>query len=78
MEFPKKAVNTLLPWLLAGLLCDLCMGEMGIFLFVENACINQQFELQQKKCSSPSDEHSLILDISLCFLAWLFYALLIL
>lgn len=54
------------------------MGEMGIFLFVENACINQQFELQQKKCSSPSDEHSLILDISLCFLAWLFYALLIL
>lgn len=47
--------------MLAELLSDLCMGEMGIFLCVENACIAQQFEVQQRKCSSPSDQYSLIL-----------------
>lgn len=54
------------------------MGEMGIFQFVEHTCINQQFEVQQEKYSSPSDQYSLIVDISLCLLVWLFYALLIL
>lgn len=77
VEFPKKAFAILLCWL-PELLCDLCVGEMGIFQFVENAYINQQFEVQQKKCSFSSDQYSLIVDISLCFLAWLFYALLIL
>lgn len=47
--------------MVAELLSDLCMGEMGIFLCVENACITQQFEVQQRKCSSPSDQYSLIL-----------------
>lgn len=48
VEFPKEAFNTSLRWLPAQLHCDLCMGEMGIFQFVENDCINQQFEVQQK------------------------------
>lgn len=67
-SFLKKAFYTLLCWLPAELLCDLCMGEIGIFQFVGNACINQQFEVQQKKCRSPSDQYSLIVDISLCSL----------
>lgn len=74
----QKKLYTLLCWLPAELLCDLCMGEIDIFQFVENACINQQFQVQQKKCSSPSDQYSLIVDISLCSLMWLSYALLIL
>jgi len=34
--------------MLAELLSDICMGEMGIFLCVENACIAWQFEVQEK------------------------------
>lgn len=43
-----KEIKTSLPKILAELLSDLCMGEMGMFLCVENACITQQFEVQQK------------------------------
>lgn len=47
--------------MLAELLSDLCTGKRGIFLCVENACITQQFEVQQKKRSSLSDQYNLIL-----------------
>lgn len=44
MSFSKE-IKTLLAKMVAELLSDLSMGEIYIFLYVENDCVTQQFDV---------------------------------
>lgn len=44
MSFSKE-IKTLLAKMVAELLSDLCMGEIYIFLYVDNDCVTQQFDV---------------------------------